>query len=185
LKNSRAGVIATLPIPTPISTEVFPTNRILVLDGVEDLGELGTLLRSALAFDWEAVWITHNCGDPFDPVCIRSSQGALFTLPYRVGSIDNALKHIRREPSILKLRFNCDIPSRFRLGVVDPELDESSLVTESGSICLVVQKSSNGSPKMSDFVSIQTSGTIQDRLLPLSVSASSLMYVLKNRYFPS
>lgn len=183
LKNCGGGILATLPIPSPLSLETFDAKRIVILDGVDEVGELGTLLRSACAFDWDAVWITHTCADPFDPVCIRSSQGVMFTLPYRVGSIENALKHARREKSMVKLRLVENGSGKKTFSVGDPNLNESS-VPASESVCLLIQKTREDSPKADDFKSLGLEGIgEQDNVMPLTIKASSLMCGIRNRYF--
>lgn len=51
-------------------------NRVLVLENVQDPGNVGTLIRSALSFWFDSV-IVSGC-DIYNPKVIRSSQGALF-----------------------------------------------------------------------------------------------------------
>ena len=43
-----------------------PLTRLLALDGVRDPGNLGTLLRTALAFGWDSVFLLPNCVDPLN-----------------------------------------------------------------------------------------------------------------------
>ncbi|KAL3527568.1 hypothetical protein ACH5RR_012224 [Cinchona calisaya] len=60
----------------------FPFHhRILVLDGIQDPGNLGTLLRSAMAFRWDGVFLLSECCDPFNDKALRASRGASFQLP--------------------------------------------------------------------------------------------------------
>ena len=51
---------------------------VLVLDGVQDPGNVGTLLRSAVAFDFTSIICLPGCADPYGPKTIAASQGALF-----------------------------------------------------------------------------------------------------------
>ncbi|KAL8251596.1 hypothetical protein R6Q59_035289 [Mikania micrantha] len=63
-------------------TKWFPTAfRILVLDGIQDPGNLGTLLRSAVAFGWDGAFLLPGCCDPFNEKALRASRGASFQLP--------------------------------------------------------------------------------------------------------
>jgi TrmH family RNA methyltransferase len=54
---------------------------ILILDGVADPGNLGTLLRSAAAADCNAVLLAPGCADAFSPKVVRSGMGAHFHQP--------------------------------------------------------------------------------------------------------
>ncbi len=60
-------------------------NRVLVLDELQDPGNLGTLVRSAVAFNFDAVICSKNCVDIYNEKAIRSTGGALFciTIEYR------------------------------------------------------------------------------------------------------
>ncbi len=54
---------------------------VLVLDGVQDPGNLGTLARSAAAFGCDAVVCLPGTVDPWNPKVVRASAGAVFRLP--------------------------------------------------------------------------------------------------------
>ncbi|KAK4263069.1 hypothetical protein QN277_028543 [Acacia crassicarpa] len=56
-------------------------HRILVLERIQDPGNLGTLLRSAVAFGWDGVFLLPGCSDPFNDKALRASRGASFQLP--------------------------------------------------------------------------------------------------------
>ncbi len=55
------------------------TERVLILEGIQDPGNLGTLMRSALAFDFKTI-ILDNTVDMYNDKVIRSTQGAMFNL---------------------------------------------------------------------------------------------------------
>ena len=185
LKNAGGGVIAILPIPEPLNVEAFDAAGMLIVDGVQDSGELGTLLRSAAAFNWRTVWITHTCADPFDPVSLRASQGALFTLPYRIGSLDNAIKHSRKTKALLKLRFVGNLESSgTSLSISEHPLSDSTLPLPSpNGCCLLIQNGLAGSiAPIRDFTRVSIAGVDKLHEMPLSVSASTLMHIIRNRY---
>jgi TrmH family RNA methyltransferase len=51
------------------------------LHGVRDPGNVGAVLRSALAFGAASVVLGPDCADPFGPKAVRASMGALFAMP--------------------------------------------------------------------------------------------------------
>ncbi len=75
-------------IAIPAQHKLEGIKRLLVLDAVADPGNMGTLLRSALALGWEAVFILDNSVDPFNDKALRAARGATFRLPYRIGDDD-------------------------------------------------------------------------------------------------
>ncbi len=59
-----------------------PTGPLCVaLHGIADPGNVGTVLRSALAFGASSVALGPGCADPFGPKAVRASMGALFAVP--------------------------------------------------------------------------------------------------------
>src|SRR4051812_42600062 len=53
----------------------------LALWGVRDPGNIGTVLRAALAFGAASVALGPDCADPFSPKAVRASMGAIFAVP--------------------------------------------------------------------------------------------------------
>lgn len=45
--------------------------RLLALDRIQDPGNLGTLLRTAIAFGWDGAFLLHGCADPFGDKAVR------------------------------------------------------------------------------------------------------------------
>ncbi|XP_013638245.1 PREDICTED: uncharacterized tRNA/rRNA methyltransferase slr1673 [Brassica oleracea var. oleracea] len=75
----------------------FPSaHRVLVLDSIQDPGNLGTLIRSAMAFNWDGAFLLPGCCDPFNDKALRASRGASFQLPLVSGNW-NHLKLLQRE----------------------------------------------------------------------------------------
>jgi TrmH family RNA methyltransferase len=60
----------------------------LALWGVHDPGNVGTAIRSALAFGADSVALGPDCADPYGPKAVRASMGAIFAVPVaRVASV--------------------------------------------------------------------------------------------------
>lgn len=60
---------------------VLSGNRYLVLDGIQDPGNLGTIWRTADAFGADGLILCGNCADPWSPKTVRATMGAIFRLP--------------------------------------------------------------------------------------------------------
>lgn len=70
------------------STQWTPGTKALLLDGVQDPGNVGTLIRTAAWFGFDAVFLTPDTADPFGPKAVQASMGALLRL--RTAVIDDA-----------------------------------------------------------------------------------------------
>eukprot|EP00466_Bigelowiella_natans_P019351 jgi/Bigna1/128003/aug1.5_g2711 len=70
--------------------------RLIILDGIQDPGNLGTLLRTALGLGWDGAFLLKNTCDPFNQKAIRAARGACFRLPlYTEGSLDDLQELLR------------------------------------------------------------------------------------------
>lgn len=61
------------------------SDRVLILDGIQDPGNLGTLMRSAKAFDFNTIFLALGTCDIYNDKVIRSSQGSIFKLNFITG----------------------------------------------------------------------------------------------------
>ncbi|MDX2137472.1 MAG: RNA methyltransferase [Chloroflexota bacterium] len=73
------GVVAVLPLPTPDLPR--EPRRVLILDGVRDPGNMGTVLRTAAAAGVQVVILSPDCVDPYNPKVLRGGMGAHFRVP--------------------------------------------------------------------------------------------------------
>lgn len=55
--------------------------RLAVLDGIQDPGNVGTIIRSAEAFGFDGVLYSPSCADVFAPKTLRASMGSVFRVP--------------------------------------------------------------------------------------------------------
>jgi len=78
--ETSPGIIATAALPA-ISGDWTPSGLILVLDGVSDPGNLGTLIRAADAAGASHVIVTAGSADPWQPKVVRAAAGSLLRLP--------------------------------------------------------------------------------------------------------
>lgn len=77
------------------------TSKILILDGVQDPGNMGALMRSACAFGFKTMFIGNGCVDIYNDKVIRSSQGAIFKLNFIFGNCVDFIDKIKEEYMVL------------------------------------------------------------------------------------
>jgi TrmH family RNA methyltransferase len=89
------GIVATVNIP---SEPTDPTGFFyLILDGVSDPGNVGTLLRSSVAVGVAAVVLLPGCCDVWNPKAVRSAMGSSFLVPIMtVESFQEAIQTFQR-----------------------------------------------------------------------------------------
>lgn len=75
------GALFLVRLPETEPPEILTGDRYLVLDGVQDPGNVGTIWRTADAFGADGLVLLPGCADPFSPKTVRASMGACFRLP--------------------------------------------------------------------------------------------------------
>jgi len=76
--ESPQAVLAIVAEPSEADPRLGGDARVLLLDGVQDPGNLGTLIRSAWGLGLTQVWITAGSTDPWGTKAVRASAGAVF-----------------------------------------------------------------------------------------------------------
>ena len=71
--------------------------RVLILDGVQDPGNLGTLVRTAVSFSFDAVYCSKDTVDLYNEKTVRSTQGAMFHIPVIYGDLTNAVQMLKTD----------------------------------------------------------------------------------------
>ena len=80
------GALFTVRLPDTALPETLTGAHYLVLDGVQDPGNVGTILRTLDAFDADGLLLTGGCADPYGWKAVRSSMGAVFRRPIYSGT---------------------------------------------------------------------------------------------------
>lgn len=76
--KSPQGALFTCALPDAAPPKVLPGSRYMVLDGVQDPGNVGTILRTLDAFDFDGLLLLEGCADPWSVKTVRASMGAVF-----------------------------------------------------------------------------------------------------------
>ena len=67
-------------------------NKLIYLDGVQDPGNVGTIIRTALAFNYDGVILSNDTASIYNDKVISSTKGALFKIPLYLDVNINELK---------------------------------------------------------------------------------------------
>lgn len=117
--NSQ-GILGIVKLPEPkqlISKASTLKNLVVLLEGINDPGNLGTIMRNCYWFGVDELIVGKNSADVFNPKTVRSSQGAIFNLNIK----DNADIRIEIE-KLYKETFNIfltDLNAEIYLDEVD------------------------------------------------------------------
>lgn len=164
------GLIAEIAKPKPSS--LSGVQRLLVCDGLGDPGNLGTLLRTALALGWDGAFLINPICDVYNDKALRAAKGATFRLPLREGSWDD-LRQLTSE-------------NKLKLWVADLKGDsvqEAVKQKSSGGIALVMSHEAHGVSEQAathcQAVTIPMSGKIES--LNVAIAGGIIMYELGKR----
>ena len=146
-------------------------NKVLVLDRVQDPGNLGTIIRSAVAFNIDTIILSEDSVDLYNEKAIRSTEGMLFNI--------NVLRRDLKS-FILKLKED-------NYKIVGTRLTSGMKVKDyifPKRVALVMGNEGNGisSEVLSlcdDFVYVPMNETCES--LNVGVAASILMYEMENQ----
>ena len=130
------GIAALVELPSYDLDSILGGHDLLLLVacGLQDPGNLGTLMRSAAAFGASALLTLHETVSPFNPKAVRSSAGAIFHLPVLAGLTVNELVHRLRAARIRIVATDRHSPS---------PLDQADL---RGSVAIMVGREASGLP---------------------------------------
>uniref|UniRef100_A0ACD5X5P9 Uncharacterized protein n=1 Tax=Avena sativa TaxID=4498 RepID=A0ACD5X5P9_AVESA len=153
--------------------------RILVLDGIQDPGNLGTLIRSACAFKWDGIFLLPACCDPFNEKALRAARGATLQLPVFCGNwCDLHILVAKYDMKMLAGHPESSTDGSQRSHALSKELAESLM---SESVCLVLGSEGNGlseeTVQACQLVSIPMEGIFES--LNVSVAGGIFLFMLQ------
>lgn len=118
------GVLAVAQMPGfawEVLVQDAPTSVVLLLDAVQDPGNLGTLARTAEALGAAGLVVLPGTVDPWNPKSVRAAAGSLFRIPVIAASWDEARARLREAGyRLLAAEAGGDAPlsARGRVGLV-------------------------------------------------------------------
>ena len=76
---------------------VIKGNHILALDNIQDPGNLGTIIRSAVAFNIDTIILSQNTVDLYNSKVLRSTQGMIFNINIVVSDLEKEIKELKNK----------------------------------------------------------------------------------------
>lgn len=78
--KTPSGIVALAPMPQIKKENPKNLNNIILLENIQDPGNLGTIFRTARASGFQDVFLSQDCTDPYSPKCLRAGMGAQFKI---------------------------------------------------------------------------------------------------------
>lgn len=115
--NPSHALLATLEIEAPQQAP-DPARDWLVLDGVQDAGNVGTLMRTAAAAGIDQVLLGPGCAQPWSPKVLRAAMGAHFAVSiHEVADLPHELRRYRGRIAATRLDGATDL---YRIDLREP-----------------------------------------------------------------
>lgn len=95
------GIMFSCERPVTILDSLRGAQQLIVLEGLQDPGNLGTIIRTADAFALDGIILCEGCADPTSPKVVRATMGAVFRLPIASASIEETSAFLKRQNVLL------------------------------------------------------------------------------------
>ncbi|MCS7201667.1 MAG: RNA methyltransferase [Dictyoglomus sp.] len=104
LLETPPGILGVLPLFLEPRWEVISKEKnsiVIYSDGIQDPGNLGTLIRLSEGLNVSALILSENTVDPYNYKVIRASSGSIFRLPIWISSIKEIIEFFKGFPVII------------------------------------------------------------------------------------
>ncbi|WP_102691113.1 TrmH family RNA methyltransferase [Rummeliibacillus pycnus] len=91
------GIFAHVKQPTVTEEEQNKWTKLLLVDAVQDPGNVGTMIRTADAAGIDAVILGKGSADPYNPKTVRSTQGSIFHIPVVRGELSDWIDSLKEK----------------------------------------------------------------------------------------
>lgn len=98
---SNLSLMDSTPLVMGVVRKIVPSdnlgNRVLILDGIQDPGNLGTIIRSCAAFHIDTIVLSSDTVDLYNPKVIRATQGLIFHINIIRTDLTDLLKKLKMD----------------------------------------------------------------------------------------
>ena len=91
------GVVFSCERPVAELRVLQDAKRLMVLEGLQDPGNLGTIIRTADAFALDGIILCEGCVDPTSPKVVRATMGAAFRMPLAAAPLEQTVAFLREQ----------------------------------------------------------------------------------------
>lgn len=91
------GVVFSCERPVAELRVLQDAKRLMVLEGLQDPGNLGTIIRTADAFALDGIILCEGCVDPTSPKVVRATMGAAFRMPIAAAPLEQTVAFLREQ----------------------------------------------------------------------------------------
>lgn len=109
----------------------YTQDIILILDGIQDPGNLGTILRTVDSVGLNQIILSSNCGDVYNPKVVRSTMGAIFRT--KVIKSENLLETVKTIKQ-----------NGYKIIATDLKTDENIYTIDYNKVAIVIGNEANG-----------------------------------------
>ncbi len=129
-------------------------DRLLILDGIRDPGNMGTIIRTAESFEYNNIVLLNNCVDIFNHKVLRSTMGSIFRVNIVKGNLE-LLNDIKQYYKIYSMELSKESESIYNM-------------TDIGKHAIIIGNESNG-------ITMEVSQLADKKLIiPISKNVESL-----------
>lgn len=128
------GILFVMRMPVWDPDEVMKKGSfIMALDGVRDPGNMGTIIRTALAADADALLLSADCVDIYNPKVVRSTMSAVMKMPVITADDMAGFLHGKKAEGF-----------KIYASAIDETASDYRAVSYSGSVVVIVGNEANG-----------------------------------------
>ena len=95
--STPPGILAVARIPKSATNDFEIAGLVLVLDGISDPGNMGTILRTAEWFGVQAIVCSADCTDVWQPKAVQATMGSVFRIPVLQADLQLFFNSVEKE----------------------------------------------------------------------------------------